>query len=129
MSVKDMLRVIVVDDHITSRMMTVDSLNQLGIVNIVHATDGREAFTKIMGSPVHLIISDLYMPEVDGLQLIKAIRKHPKLGKTGAILITGKKDLRVVQAARTIGVNNVLAKPFTVDKLKSAIESVVGRLH
>ena len=109
--------------------MTVDSLNQLGIVNIVHAKDGREAFTKIMGSPVHLIISDLYMPEVDGLQLIKAIRKHPKLGKTGAILITGKKDLRVVQAARTIGVNNVLAKPFTVDKLKSAIESVVGRLH
>lgn len=128
MSVKDLLRVMVVDDHVTSRMVTIDALSSLGIVNITHAKDGREAFTKLVGSPVHLIISDLYMPGVDGIQLIKAIRNHPKLGKTGAILMTGRKEDKIVRLAKEFGVNNVLGKPFTPASLKSAIESVVGRL-
>ncbi len=111
MPTKDILRVMVVDDHVTSRMVTIGGLNALGINNVVHAKDGKEAFTKLVGSPVHLVISDLYMPGVDGIQLIKAMRAHPKLSKTGAILMTGKKEDKVVRLAQQFGVNNVLGKP------------------
>lgn len=128
MSTKDILRVMVVDDHITSRMVTAEGLQALGIKNVQVAKDGREAYGKMVESPVHLLISDLYMPEVDGIQLIKAVRKHPKINKTAAIILTGRKEEKVVRLAKEFGVNNVVAKPFTNEVLKGAIESVVGRL-
>ncbi|MAZ19026.1 response regulator [Oricola sp.] len=129
MSVLDVLRIMVVDDHISSRMVTVEALQQMGVKHISVAKDGREAFQKLNAEPVHLAISDLYMPDIDGFQLLRAIRAHPKLGKTGFIILTGRKDATVVQNAVKLGVNNVIAKPFTPDVLKKSIESVVGRLN
>ena len=128
MAIKDILRVMVVDDHISSRMVTVEGVGKLGIKQVAVAKDGREGFTKLVQSPVHLIITDLYMPEIDGFQFIHAVRKHPKVHKTAAIILTGKKDANVVAKAGQLGVNNVLSKPFTLEHLKAAIESVVGRL-
>jgi two-component system chemotaxis response regulator CheY len=119
----------VVDDHISSRMVTVEALQQMGIKHISVAKDGREAFQKLTAEPVHLAISDLYMPDIDGFQLLRAIRAHPKLAKTGFIILTGRKDSNVVQNAVKLGVNNVIAKPFTPDVLKKSIESVVGKLN
>jgi len=129
MSVLNVLRVMVVDDHISSRMVTVEALQQMGIKHISVAKDGREAFQKLTAEPVHLAISDLYMPDIDGFQLLRAIRAHPKLAKTGFIILTGRKDNNVVQNAVKLGVNNVIAKPFTPDVLKKSIESVVGKLN
>ena len=129
MSVLDVLRIMVVDDHISSRMVTVEALQQMGVKHISVAKDGREAFQKLNAEPVHLAISDLYMPDIDGFQLLRAIRAHPKLGKTGFIILTGRKDNSVVQNAVKLGVNNVIAKPFTPDVLKKSIESVVGKLN
>lgn len=129
MSVLNVLRVMVVDDHISSRMVTVEALQQMGIKHISVAKDGREAFQKLTAEPVHLAISDLYMPDIDGFQLLRAIRAHPKLAKTGFIILTGRKDNTVVQNAVKLGVNNVIAKPFTPDVLKKSIELVVGKLN
>ena len=129
MSVLDVLRTMVIDDHISSRMVTVEALQSFGIKNISVAKDGREAFQKLVSEPVHLAISDLYMPDIDGFQLLRAVRAHPKIAKTGFIILTGRKDGTVVQNAVKLGVNNVIAKPFTPDVLKKSIESVVGRLN
>lgn len=129
MSVLSVLRMMVIDDHISSRMVTVEALQAFGIKNISVAKDGREAFQKLVAEPVHLAISDLYMPDVDGFQLLKAVRAHPKINKTGFIILTGRKDSNVVQNAVKLGVNNVISKPFTPDVLKKSIESVVGRLQ
>ena len=128
MATKDILKVLVVDDHISSRMVTVEALKSLGIKGISVAKDGQEAFNQIVGQPVHLLISDLYMPNINGFQLIKAVRSHPKIAKTGCILITGKKDDNVVNTSKKLGVNNVLAKPFSPVAMKAAIETVVGKL-
>lgn len=118
----------VVDDHISSRMVTLNGLQQLGIKNLHTAKDGREAFTKMVTNPVHLLITDLYMPEVDGFKLIQAIRNHPQIRRTAAIILTGRKDEKVVNTAKRLGVNNVIAKPFEPATLRGAIESVVGKL-
>lgn len=128
MSLAKLIRVMVVDDHVSSRMVTCEGLNSLGIYNVAVAKDGRDAFTKLVGSPVHLLVTDLYMPDIDGYQLVKAVRAHPKLKSTGAIILTGKKDAAVVANAKKLGVNFVLSKPFNLQGLKAAIEAVVGRL-
>ncbi len=128
MSICNVLKVLIADDHLTSRMITVEGFRAMGIGNIIVAKDGREAYAKLLKSPVHLVVTDLYMPDINGYQLLKAIRSHPKVNKTGVIIQTGKKDEKVVANAKTLGVNNVLAKPFTEFGLRQAVESVVGRL-
>ncbi len=129
MSICNIIKIMVVDDHVSSRMVTVEGLRALGISNISVAKDGRDAYNKLLTDPVHLVVTDLFMPEIDGYQLIKAVRAHPKYNKTAMIILTGKKDSGVVENAKKLGVNNVLAKPFTTEGLQQAIESVVGKLH
>lgn len=128
MSIAKMLKVMVVDDHISSRMVTVEALNAMGITSVAVANDGRDGYTKLITSPVHLLITDIFMPDINGYQLLKAVRSHPVIGKIGAIILTGKKDSEAMANARVLGVNNVLEKPFSMPGLKSAIESVVGKI-
>lgn len=128
MSIAKILKVMVVDDHISSRMVTVDALNAMGITSVAVANDGRDGYNKLVSSPVHLLITDIFMPDINGYQLLKAVRAHPTIGKIGAIILTGKKDSEAMANARVLGVNNVLEKPFSAPGLKSAIESVVGKL-
>ena len=95
MPLSDQLQVLVVDDHVTSRMLTVEALQQLNIKNIHIAKNGKEGFTKSVSANVHLVLSDLYMPEVDGLQLLHAIRSYKTTAKLAVIIITGSHDENV----------------------------------
>jgi len=127
-AIKEKLKVMVVDDHVTSRMVTVEGLRTLGIANIAVSSGGREAFLAMVNSPVHLLITDLHMPDIDGFKLIYVVRNHSKIGKTAAIILTGKKDQAAVDGATKLGVNDVLSKPFSQPGLKSAIESIFGAI-
>lgn len=129
MSLSQNLQILVVDDHVTSRMVTVEALQSLNLKNIAIAKNGKDAFAKAVNGGIHLVITDLYMPEVDGMQLLKAIRTHQNTSKMGVIIITGSTDQKVLNMARQLGANNVMSKPFTVPQLKSAVEAVVGRLN
>ncbi|MBP0614155.1 MULTISPECIES: response regulator [Jiella] len=129
MSIKDHLKVLIVDDHRTSRMLIRDALEQLGIKQIVFACDGEEALKAMMATPCHIIISDFNMPKLDGIQLLQAIRSYKKTQKTPFIILTSKGDRELVMKAAQLGVNNFLAKPITVPVLKKTIEAVVGRLQ
>ena len=128
MSLADQLKVLIVDDTTTSRMLVRDGLQQLGIKNISVASDGEEGLKHIMSTPTHLVISDFNMPKLDGLGLLRAMRPHPPTQKTAFIMLTGRADKELVQAGVQFGVNNYLVKPFTVPTLKTALEAVFGRL-
>ena len=76
MSVVNQLRVLVVDDTSTSRLLIRDGLEEIGLRHIFFAHDGEQALQFMMATPAHLIISDLNMPKLDGLGLLKAIRNY-----------------------------------------------------
>jgi two-component system, chemotaxis family, chemotaxis protein CheY len=128
MALRDQLRVLVVDDMATSRGLITQALDALGIANVVTASDGRSALTSLGASPVHLVISDYNMPEMDGLQLLQTLRANPATQRTGFLLITGRADASVIDRGRALGMNNYIKKPFTPDDMKGAIEAVFGRL-
>ncbi len=128
MGVKESLRVMVVDDTSVSRGLIIQCLEELGISNIVHEVNGREALNAIAKSPVHLVVSDYNMPEMDGLQLLDAMNKYGISKQTGFILVTGTASAEVINAGKALGMNNYIRKPFSTMKLKGAIESVFGRL-
>ena len=129
MSTKSLLKVLIADDHRTSRMIVVDALNQLGISNVAIAGDGEEALKMMMASPAHMVISDFNMPKLDGLQLLKALRSYKPTTKTPFLILSGRGDRELVKQAIVLGANNYLLKPITVPVLKKTIEAVVGRLQ
>jgi two-component system chemotaxis response regulator CheY len=122
------LRVLIVDDQLTSRLLIRGGLQDLGVSDIDMAADGEQGFNSMMAKPSHLFISDFNMPKMDGLAFLRAVRSHPPTQKAAFILLTGRGDKALIERAQQLGVNNVIAKPFTLPVLKSQIEAVVGRL-
>ncbi|MFD1881468.1 response regulator [Paracoccus pacificus] len=127
MSLKDKIQIMVVDDMSTSRGLIVQALEAMGIPNIQHAASGPESILAMDKRPVHLILSDYNMPEMDGLQLLRAVRGNPKTKAVGFILITGRADQEIIDTGRQLGLNNFIRKPFTPQDLKACLEAVVGR--
>jgi two-component system chemotaxis response regulator CheY len=129
MSFVKQMKVLVVDDTSTSRMLVCDALDQIGITQVSVANDGEQALKTMMTQPCHMIISDFNMPKLDGLGLLQAIRSYPATRNVPFIILTGKGDRALVERAAKLGVNNYLTKPFTVPALKTAIEAVIGKLQ
>ena len=128
MSVADQLRVLIVDDTSTSRLLLRDALDQIGVNKVFFATDGEKALKFMMDTPAHLIISDVNMPVMDGMGLLKAVRGYKPIQRVPFIMLTGQAERSIIEAAAKLGVNNYLVKPVTVAKLKSAIEAIFGKL-
>lgn len=122
------LKVLIVDDQLTMRSLIRASLQQIGIREIIEAPDGEAALRLAITTPVHLIISDFNMPNLDGLGLLRGIRAHGPTSKTAFIMLTGRADRELVQRAVQFGVNNYLVKPFTTAQLKEKLEAVFGPL-
>lgn len=128
MGVAESLKVMVVDDTSVSRGLIIQSLEELGITQIAHESNGLNALNAISKEPVHLVLSDYNMPEMDGLQLLEAMNKYRITQQTGFILITGTANANVINTGKTLGMNNYIRKPFSTPKVKSAIESVFGKI-
>lgn len=128
MSLAQNLQVMVADDTSVSRALITDALDQIGIRNIAVARDGSQALNMLMTKPAHLVISDMHMPGLDGLALLKSLREFKPTSRIGFILVTGSADKTLVMRGRQFGLNNYLEKPFTVASMKAAIEAVVGKL-
>lgn len=128
MALRDQLRIIVVDDMSTSRGLITQALDGFGIRQIESASDGPEALAKIAKWPVHLVISDMNMPGMNGLQLLHALRSAESTRRVGFLLITGKADRQIIETGKKLGMNNFLPKPFEPTNLRHAIEAIVGRL-
>ncbi|HEY0920521.1 response regulator [Devosia sp.] len=122
------INVLIVDDQQSMRGICKYILTQLGFVNIIEAKSGRDALGKLEKSNIDLIISDWNMEDVDGLTLLRVIRKHPKTQSMPFIMATGRSDKEQVKEAISCGVNNYIIKPFDAATMKKRIEAVIGAL-
>lgn len=128
MALRDQIRIMVVDDMSTSRGLITQALDSFGVRNVATAENGKQALQVLASKPVHLVISDYNMPEMDGLQMLHYLRAAPKTKGVGFILITGRAEQQIIDHGKKLGMNNYLKKPFQPDDLRKCIEAVVGRL-
>jgi two-component system chemotaxis response regulator CheY len=122
------LSVLVVDDQMSIRALVKQALQALGIKRVIDAADGEEALRILKMRETHLILSDLNMPRMDGIALLKAVRADPMTKQIGFIMLTSRGDAELVKEAIAAGVNNYLTKPFAIGLLRKKIESVFGPL-
>ncbi len=122
------ISVLIVDDQQSMRGICKYILGQLGFKEITEAKSGRDALGKLERVNIDLIISDWNMEDIDGLTLLKVIRKHPKTKGMPFIMATGRSDKEQVKEAIVAGVNNYIIKPFDAGSMKKKIEAVIGAL-
>jgi two-component system, chemotaxis family, chemotaxis protein CheY len=124
----ELLKILLVDDSPHIRTLLAEILRAIGIQHLFSAGDGSEALHLLRSQPVDLVITDLAMAPMDGVELTRLIRQSPDSANPmlPIVMITGHTTLNRLQAARDAGVNEMLAKPLTargvLDRLKRVIE-------
>jgi|TARA_R110000868_G_scaffold406099_1_gene686227 two-component system, chemotaxis family, chemotaxis protein CheY len=117
-------QVIIAEDEPMATKLAQGALKLMGFRRIFHAPDGLKALKllKELDGDVQLIVSDWNMPEINGLEFLKAVRKtFPNMR---FVMLTGNANKDFVIAARKYGVDAYIAKPFTPDQLKQKIEAI-----
>ncbi len=118
------IKVLVVDDFATMRRIVKGVLKQLGFNDIIEAEDGQLALKELQKEKVGLIVSDWNMPNMTGLDLLKAVRADANLKDTPFLMVTaeGQKE-NVVQAVQA-GVSNYIVKPFTPETFSAKLAKI-----
>ncbi len=127
MALDKKIKVLIVDDFSTMRRICKHLLKQIGFTNIVEADDGTTALNVLKKEKVDLVLTDWNMPKMNGLELLKAIRKDPNLKHLPVIMVTAEALNENIIAALKAGVNNYIVKPFNAQTLEKKIEDVLGK--
>ena len=111
----ELLKILLVDDNQHMRMLLIEILRAIGVRHVFEALDGAEALQILRERQIDIVMTDLTMGPLDGIDFVNLLRNSPDSPAPFApvIMITGHSTQRQVQAARDAGVNEFLAKPVT----------------
>ncbi|GMU94914.1 MULTISPECIES: response regulator [Ignavibacterium] len=121
------LKFLVVDDSVTMRRIVINSLANLNYLDYVEASDGKDALSKLEADPeINFVITDWNMPEMSGLELVKAIRSNEKFSELPVLMVTTRGLKNDIIEALQAKVNNYILKPFTPQVLREKIEQILS---
>ncbi len=129
-SLKDLDRsmpILIVDDFSTMRRIVKSCLRSLGFENVLEAEDGEIALEQLRNQDVNFIISDWNMPNMMGIDLLRAVRSDDKLKTVPFLMITAEAQKENVIEAAKAGASNYIVKPFTPDMLQQKIEAIFNK--
>lgn len=115
------MKILVVDDFSTMRRIVKNVLGQLGFSNIEEAEDGKVAFDKLKNGSFKFIVSDWNMPNMMGIDLLRAVRADENLKKLPFLMVTAESQKENVIEAVQAGVSNYIIKPFTAETLEQKL--------
>jgi CheY-like chemotaxis protein len=122
MSTKNLL---VVDDSATTRMLISLTLKKEGVYRIVEVSNGKEAVDKLAAEPVDCVLTDINMPQMNGLDLITYIRSQHREPKLPIIVITTQGEEEARDKGMAQGANAYLTKPISGPKLVSLVKELL----
>ena len=122
------MRFLVVDDFSTMRRIVRNLLKELGFTNVDEAEDGQNALQKLTSQPVDFVISDWNMPNMDGLQLLQAIRANASLRHIPVMVVTAEAKRENIIMAAQAGASGYIVKPFTAATLNEKICKIFEKM-
>ncbi|MGQ9600761.1 MAG: response regulator [Anaerolineae bacterium] len=120
-----MKKILVVDDSPTMRRMVIASLQNLNNVGFDQAGSGLEAIERLALAPVHLMILDLNMPDLHGLDVLQFIRQHAAYRHLPVIVLTTRDDQTSQTAALAAGASVYLTKPYEPQTLAGHVRRLL----
>jgi DNA-binding NarL/FixJ family response regulator len=120
------LTILVADDDPGTRLSISDYLEASGY-SVVSAENGVEAFGMVEVYQPHLIVTDITMPQMDGYELIRQVRRRPSLRLLPVVFLTGRTDTKERVLGYQLGCDMYLAKPFELAELRAVIRNLLER--
>jgi two-component system chemotaxis response regulator CheY len=122
------LKVLIVDDSSVMRKILERSLRQAwkkGIDSVVEAGDGGEALEKLGGEVVHVILTEINMPNVNGLDFLRRLKESPHRNLP-VIMVTTEGGEKTVLEAISLGAKGFIRKPFTAEQMEAALQKAIA---
>jgi two-component system chemotaxis response regulator CheY len=117
--------VMIVDDSASMRQLISFSLKDAGF-NVIAAVDGKDALDKINGSQIDMVVTDLNMPNIDGIELIRQLRGNPSFKFTPIVMLTTESQDAKKQEGKDAGASGWIVKPFQPERLLEVINKFLG---
>ena len=117
--------ILAVDDSASIRQMVSFTLKSAGY-DVVEAIDGQDGLDKAKAKSINLILTDQNMPRMDGLTLVKSLRKLPQYASTPILILTTESSDAMKSQGRAAGATGWLVKPFDPQKLIEVVRKVIG---
>jgi two-component system, chemotaxis family, chemotaxis protein CheY len=114
-----------VDDSASMRQMISFTLKGAGY-DVVEAVDGRDALSKVTGNPIHMVITDLNMPNLGGIDLIKELRRKPAYKFIPIVMLTTESQDSRKKEGKAAGATGWIVKPFKAEQLIAVVKRVLG---
>lgn len=112
------------DDSTSIRQMVGFTLKQAGY-EVIEASDGQDAIDKLASATIHMLITDLNMPRVDGLELIAKVRAMPQFKFIPIIMLTTESQADMKQKGKAAGATGWIVKPFKPEQLVAVVKKVL----
>lgn len=119
------ITILIVDDFASMRRIIKGTLKSIGFSNFIEAEDGILALKTLEKEKIDLIISDWIMPNMNGLEFLKAVKKDDRFKGIPFIMVTAEGQKGNVLEAINAGVSNYIVKPFTPETLQSKLKKVL----
>lgn len=117
-------KIMTVDDSASLRQMVNFTLSESGY-EVVEAADGKEALEKMNTEPVDMLITDLNMPNMDGITLIREVRANPSYKFIPILMLTTESQGEKKQEGKTAGATGWIVKPFSPEQLLAVVKKVL----
>ncbi|HKZ16139.1 MAG TPA: response regulator [Geobacteraceae bacterium] len=121
-----MKKILITEDSPTTRSLLVSTIESLDGYQIVEATSGFEALRLLPREHVDLIITDINMPDINGLELISYVRNNPNYRSIPLFIISTESGEKDLERGIALGANEYLVKPFNPDRLLELIRRYLG---
>jgi two-component system chemotaxis response regulator CheY len=122
------LKALVINDTAFVRKVVAKSLTELGVVNIVEASDAAEAVRRLRSENFDLVVSDSNLPTMTGFELLRYIRNHARLKNTPFLMLTANTDNTNVMQASDASISDFLTKPFSAEALETKILNLIPKV-
>jgi two-component system chemotaxis response regulator CheY len=117
-------RILIVDDSSSVRTVAGIALREAGY-EVIEASNGQEGLARLTGERIHLIISDVNMPVLDGIGFLKEVKRHPSYKFTPVIMLTTESGEDKKQEGRAAGAKAWIVKPFQPNVMLDAVSKLV----
>jgi two-component system, chemotaxis family, chemotaxis protein CheY len=117
--------ILTVDDSASIRQMVAFTLKGAGY-DVIEAVDGKDALSKLNGKAVNMILTDLNMPNLDGIGLIRGVRSNPSYKFVPIVMLTTESQEARKLEGKSAGATGWIVKPFKPEQLVAVVKKVLG---
>jgi DNA-binding response OmpR family regulator len=123
---KDRVKILIVDDE-PNIVRTLKDRLEMNEYDVITGSNGQEGLERAIKDQPDLILLDVIMPLMDGLEMLEALRRRPECAEIAVIMLTARSQTQDIARAKSCGIEDYIVKPFDLSELLEKIENVAER--